>query len=358
VGPTLGGWLTENYNWRWVFLINVPFGILATLGLITFLKETSFNKAVRLDWTGFAALSIGVGALQTLLDRGQTQDWFNSPEIQIEAILCGLGFYIFLTHSLLTPKPFLSPRLFKDLNFLAAILIMFVLGLILFATMALMAPYLQLMMNYPVSTAGLLMAPRGAGAMLCALFCGRILGRVSARKLVFAGFLTSIYSLYAMTHWTPDISDWTIIQVGFIQGIGTSLISVPLSTVGFSTLPAELRAEGAGIFSLMRNLGSSIGISVTAALLESNTQVNHAILSAGVTPFDRALQSGGPLAFWNPGSTLGAAALDAMITQQSSVIAYVDDFKLMLIFAIVTTPLVLLLHSGRPIIAPPRAAAE
>ncbi len=358
LGPTLGGWLTEHYNWRWVFYINVPFGILSTLGLSTFLKETSHSKAQRLDWTGFAALSLCVGALQTMLDRGETLDWFSAREIQVEAVLAGLGFYVFLMQFVLAPKPFISPRLFKDVNFTSSILMMFVLGLILFASMALLAPYLQVLMNYPVATAGLVMAPRGIGAMGAALLCGRLLGRLNARYLLGFGFCCSLYGLYAMTAWTPDVSETTIVWVGFIQGLGTSFISVPLSTVGFASLPPELRSEGTGMFSLLRNLGSSIGISVTAALLDANTQVNHAIISSAVTPFNRLLQSGTPLALWNPGTVQGAAMLNLLITRQSSIIAYIDDFKLMLVFTLVTSPLVLLIQPAKRSIAQARAPAE
>ena len=344
LGPTLGGWLTENYNWRWVFYINVPIGIIAMLGLFALLKETTHGKLVRLDWIGFGALSLAIGAFQTMLDRGETVDWFSSREILIEALLAGFGFYIFLVQSSLAPKPFLSPRLFTDRNFVIGCIFMFILGLILFATMALLAPYLQTLLNYPVETAGLLMAPRGVGSMLAALTCGRLVRTIGARSLVGIGFIISAYALYAMTLWTPAISAWTIINTGFIQGIGSSCIAVPLATVAFATLPSELRAEGTGIFSLVRNLGSSIGISVTAALLETNTQVNHAIISEAVTPFARILQTGAASKFWDPLSIGGAQALNEEITRQASIIGYVDDFKLMLVLAIIALPLVLLIR--------------
>jgi DHA2 family multidrug resistance protein len=353
LGPILGGWLTENYNWRWVFFINVPFGVLATLGLIVALKDTPHSKT-RLDWTGFAALSLGVGALQTLLDRGETLDWFSSGEIQIEALLTAIGFYIFIVQSALAPKPFLSPRLFRDRNFFSSVLIMFLLGGMLYASMALLAPYLQVLMNYPVATAGLVMAPRGVGAMTAALVVGRIMDKVGVRTVMLVGFVFVTVSLYSMTSWTPDVSEFSIAATGFLQGLGTSSITVPLSAIAFATLPLELRLEGTSVFSLLRNIGSSIGISVTAALLTVNTQLNHAIISAAVTPFNRFLQTGAPLEFWNPALTRGAAALDAVITRQSTIIAYADDFKLLLILTIVAAPLTLLIRTSR--IKPPTPA--
>src|ERR1700729_199874 len=173
-GPMLGGWLTDNYSWRWVFYINVPFGIVTVLGLLTFLKETSHGNSARLDWIGFGALSLAIGAFQTMLDRGETLDWFSSREIIVEASLAALGFYIFLVQFALAPRPFLSPRLFADRNFVAGVILYFIMGSIMYATLALLVPYLQTLMSYPVITTGIVLAPRGAGLMLAAMICGRV----------------------------------------------------------------------------------------------------------------------------------------------------------------------------------------
>jgi MFS transporter, DHA2 family, multidrug resistance protein len=347
-GPILGGWLTENYNWRWVFYINVPFGMLAAVGLLTFLKETSHSNSIRLDWIGFGALSLAIGAFQAMLDRGQTLDWFSSSEIMIEACLAGLGFYVFLVQFALAPRPFLSPRLFADLNFTVGIILYAVNGLIMYATLALLAPYLQTLMNYPVVTAGIVLAPRGVGILLAAMVCGRLMGRLGPRTLLGTGLIIGTYVLYEMTSWTPDISTWTIVTVGIGQGISIGLVAIPLNITAFATLPPERRTEGTSIYALMRNLGSSIGISVTGALLQINTQVNHALVSDAVTPFNHALRRGAAALFWNPGSLHGAAALNEEVTRQAQVIAYIDDFKFMLILSIVTLPLVLLTRQARP----------
>jgi MFS transporter, DHA2 family, multidrug resistance protein len=344
-GPILGGWLTENQSWRWVFYINVPFGIVTALGLLTFLKETSHGNSVRLDWIGFGALSLAIGAFQTMLDRGETQDWFASPEIILEACLAGLGFYLFLVQFALAPRPFLSPRLFTDRNFVVGISLYFTLGLVMYATLALLAPYLQTLMDYPVVTAGIVLAPRGAGLMLAAMICGRVIKRISPRLLVGFGFATGAYALYQMTSWTPDVSEATMISVGFLQGLSIGFLTIPINIITFATLPSAMRTEAAGVYSLMRNLGSAIGISVTGALLEINTQVNHALIASGVTPFNRALQFGGAARFWNPGAVKGSAMLNQEVTRQAHIIAYMDDFKLMLILTIVVLPLVLLTRS-------------
>ncbi len=346
-GPILGGWLTENYNWRWVFYINVPFGVLAVTGLLTFLKETAHSNSVKLDWIGFGALSLAIGAFQTMLDRGETLDWFASREILTEACLAGLGLYVFLVQFSLAPKPFLSPRLFADLNFVVGIILYSINGLIMYATLALLAPYLQTLMNYPVVTTGIVLAPRGVGIMLAAMVCGRVLGRIGPRMLLGIGLIIGTYVLYEMTFWTPDISEWTIVSVGIGQGFSIGFVAIPLNITAFATLPSERRTEGTSIYALTRNLGSSIGISVTGALLQTNTQVNHALVAGAVNPFNHAFQTGATLRFWNPWSTQGAAMLNEEITRQAQIIAYVDDFKLMLILAIVTLPLVLLTRPSR-----------
>jgi DHA2 family multidrug resistance protein len=351
-GPVLGGWLTENYSWRWVFYINVPFGVLTVIGLLVFLKEQAHGRAVRLDWIGFGALSLGIGAFQTMLDRGETLDWFSSREIIIEACLAGLGFYVFLVQFALAPRPFLSPRLFADRNFSAGLILYFIMGSIMYATLALLVPYLQTLMGYPVVTTGIVLAPRGAGLMLAALICGRLVGRVNPRWLVGTGFVTGAYALHLMTDWTPDIDQWALIRAGFIQGISIGFLAIPINILAFATLSPELRTEATGVYSLVRNLGSAIGISVTGALLETNTQANHAIIAGDASPFNRALQSGSPSTLWNLATVHGAALLDQAITRQAKIIAFIDDFKLMLILAIVGLPLLLLTRSS-PAIARP-----
>jgi DHA2 family multidrug resistance protein len=359
LGPILGGWLTEDYSWRWVFYINVPVGILAAAGILIYLKETPRSRSVRLDWLGFVALSIALGAFQMMLDRGEELDWFSSPEIVVEACIAGLAFYCFLVQSALAPKPFLSPKLATDLNFVIASSFMFVIGIIIYATMALLAPYLQTLLNYPVITTGLLLGPRGIGTMVAMIIAGRLITRIGPRWLVTFGLLISAFSLQRMANWTPDISEWTVVSTGVVQGFGTGFIFVPLSTIVFSTLPVELRTEATGIYSLSRNLGSAIGISVTSSLLTTNTAINHEFISSVVTPFDRMLQSGYPARLWSPLSVHGAAALDAEVGRQASIIAYADDYRLMLALCIIVLPLTLLIRSPQSAKAPqPVAAGE
>src|SRR5690349_6105393 len=200
LGPILGGWLTDNYSWRWVFYINVPLGILAFLGVAAYMPDGKTRRS-RFDFFGFALLSIAVAGLQLVLDRGPIKDWFGSNEIWIEATAAGLAFYLFMVHSATSPHPFIRPSLLKDRNFLTGNIFIFVIGIVLFATLALLPPLLQNLLNYPVYTAGLLTAPRSVGTMVAMLFVGRVVGRLDARLIIGSGFLLAALSLWQMTHF-------------------------------------------------------------------------------------------------------------------------------------------------------------
>src|SRR3954447_15298409 len=289
LGPTLGGWLTESYNWRFVFYVNLPVGILTFLGLSTFLSESKITK-LPFDWFGFATLSLFIGALQMMLDRGEQLDWFSSAEIVLEAALAGLSLYLFLVHTVTTERPFIDPKMFKDRNFSLGLIFIFMVGTILLATLALLTPYLQNLMGYPVITAGLVLAPRGIGTMIAMVIVGRVINRVDPRGLVIFGLLLTALALYEMAGFTPDVSQGTLIRTGVVQGLGLGFIFVPLSTITFATLTPEFRTQGTALFSLVRNLGSSIGISLVIFLLGRNTQIVHAELSAHVTPFNDSLR--------------------------------------------------------------------
>ena len=339
LGPVLGGWLTDNYSWRYVFYINLPVGFLTFAGLTVFLRESPRNAGEKLDWLGFATLSLTIGALQILLDRGEQKDWFGSGEIWIEAIVAASAFYIFLVHTLTADEPFVRPSLFRDRNFTAGTLFIAVVGLTYYASLALQPPYLQDLMGYPVVTAGLVMGPRGVGTMAAMLLVGRLAGRVDTRLLLGFGLGLTGWAFYAMTGWTPDVSQTAIVTVGLIQGAGLGFLFVPLSSVSLGTLAPERRTEGAGIYNLSRNIGSSVGISVVNALLTSNTQVNHAEIAAHVTPVNRGFELPTISEFLNPVTEAGRAALDAVITQQAQIIAYIDDYKLLMVATLAMIPL-------------------
>jgi MFS transporter, DHA2 family, multidrug resistance protein len=347
LGPTLGGYLTEFYDWRWVFYINLPIGILTFLGLSTFLSETPTDKRWGFDWFGFGALSLAIGAFQMMLDRGEHLDWFNSTEIVIEAALAGLALYLFIVHTATAERPFIDPRMFKDRNFSIGLVFIFLVGIILLATLALLTPFLQNLMGYPVLTAGLVLAPRGIGTMIAMIIVGRLINRVDVRLLILLGLSLTALALWEMTGFTPDVSQGTIVRTGLVQGLGLGFIFVPLSTITFATLAPEYRTQGTALFSLMRNIGSSIGISVVIFLLSHNTQVMHAALVEHVTPFTDLLRGPGASALWNLAEPAGRAALNAEITRQATAIAYLNDFKLMMLVALLAMPMVLLLKPAR-----------
>ena len=345
LGPTLGGYLTELYNWRWVFYVNLPFGLLAILGMVIFMPRAPTEEGMRFDWTGFGVLALGLGSLQMMLDRGQDQDWFSSREIITEAVLAGLGIYLFLTHLLTAERPFIRPVIFRDRNLSASLLMMFAIGQILVASSALMAPYLQSLGNYPVATAGLVMAPRGIGTMLAMMISGRLASRIDPRKLMFVGVTLLIGSSYSMTGWTPDVAVEVQVITIIVQGMGLGFVFTPLQVIAFATLPMAMRTDAAAMLSLFRNVGSAIGVSLTSALLAHNIQVAHAGLAARITPFNRALQSN-PSIFHrlDPLTRHGAVLLDQMINQQAEIISYVDDFVFM---TLTTLPALLLLFLMR-----------
>jgi len=350
LGPTLGGYLTDVYNWRWVFYVNVPFGAVAIAGLWYFLQSNAKDESLRFDWTGFAVLSLGLCALQLFLDRGEQKDWLGSSEIVAYLVLCGLGFYLFAVHMWLAPKPFITPAIFLDRNFTTGLFIMFAVGAILLSSSATLAPYLQNLGGYSVSETGLLMAPRGGGTMFAMMIAGRLANRFDPRALVVLGTLFLSYSLWDMTQWNPNVDAMAISVNGIVQGIGLGFVFIPLNLMTFSTLPAKYRTEGTGIFSLVRNIGSAIGISVSSVLLAQSTQIMHSQIAETVTPFNRMLQTGAAYLFWNSATAPGLASLNEEVTRQAMIVSYANDFKFMLIIGLPSAALVWLMKR------PPRLA--
>ncbi len=344
LGPVIGGWLTENVSWRWVFYINVPIGALAFAGVSMFVQETKVDMMARLDWLGFGMLSIAIASLQMFLDRGEQLNWFSSSEIIVEALICASAFYIFIVHTFTAKGTFVNPRLFLDRNFAVGMVFIFIIGITYLASLALMTPYLQTLMGYPVVTAGIVMGPRGLGTMACMFLVGRLVGKVDTRWLLLAGLLITAWAMYDMTGWTPDVSQWTIISTGFIQGAGLGFLFVPLTTITFATLPPQMRSEGTGLYNLSHNIGSSVGISVVTALLTQNIQINHANIATYVTPYNQALSNPAIAQAMSPYTLAGRAALDGVVTLQATIISYMNDFKLMMILSLAAIPLVLLLR--------------
>ncbi|HTW74956.1 MAG TPA: DHA2 family efflux MFS transporter permease subunit [Steroidobacteraceae bacterium] len=352
VGPMLGGWLTDNYSWRWVFYINVPFGVLAVLGVLAYFPDTTHERK-HFDFFGFAMLSVFVGALQVMLDRGPLRDWFNSTEIKIEAAVAALAFYLFITHTLTARRPFLRLAMFRDRNFLTGNVLIFLVGIVLFATLALLPPLLQNLLGYSVFQSGMVTSPRGLGTLIAMMVVGRIVGRLDVRLIIGTGLALTALSMWQMTRFSLQMDMSPIVWSGLIQGFGTGIVYVPMATLAFVTLPAGLRNEGTALFNLVRNIGSSIGISAVQALFTSNTQVMHASLAAHITPFVFATHALGLYA-----GRAAEAALNSMITAQAAMIAYLDDFHLMMLMTLLSIPLLLFVRDARASAGAARVVAE
>ena len=347
MGPSLGAWLTETYSWHWVFFVNIPFGIITVAGLLVFMDETRANRDLRFDWFGFAALAIGIGAMQVALDRGEQLGWLESNEIIAEIIVSIAGFYYFFAHSLTTAKPFIQFAIFKDRNFIGGCVFMAVMGLVLFSTMALASPYLQNVIGYPIITAGLLLASRGCGTFVAMMLVGRLMRYFEARSLIICGLGLTCLSLFYMTGWTDQTGVSEIVTLSIMQGFGFGLVFVPLSTVAFLTLPNHLRTDGTSMLTLLRNVASSIGISIVIAQLTEGGRRAYAVLNEHVNPFNQALQMPDVQRMIDLTSDAGRALADAMLTLQAQIIAFSLDYQMVMIFTLCTIPLAIMIGSTK-----------
>jgi DHA2 family multidrug resistance protein len=355
MGPALGGWLTEYYSWRWVFYINLPIGLLCSFGVLVFIRYTRNIRREPFDFVGFLFLSLGIGALQLVLDRGELKDWFNSSEIWIEATIAGLGFYLFLVHTATAEgRSFLDRELLTSVNFAIGTVLMFAGGLIMTGTLALLSTMLENLMNYPAMMAGLTTMPRAVGGLAAMFLVAPLIARVDNRLIILFGFSLTAYAMWQMTQFSLQMGMMPVIVSGFVQGFGLGCTQVPLNIMALSTLPPHILTQGTAIRSLMRNLGGSIGISVLVSQLAQNTQIVHSRLVEHLRPDN-------PLAhapFLPPPFSLstpdGIAALNIEVTRQAAMVAYIDDFRLMMLIALGVLPLLLLLRTTRE---PPRATS-
>jgi MFS transporter, DHA2 family, multidrug resistance protein len=347
MGPSLGAWLTETYSWHWVFFVNLPFGLFTVLGLVVFMDETRKDLGLRFDWFGFAALAVGIGSLQLALDRGEQLGWLESNEIIGEFIVSAIGFYYFFAHSFTTSRPFIQFSLFRDRNFITGCIFMAVMGLALYSTMALSSPYLQNVVGYPIITAGVLLASRGCGTFVAMMLVGRLMRYIEARTLIICGLSLTALSLFYMTGWTDQTGVHEIVTWSIIQGFGFGLVFVPLSTVAFLTLPNHLRTDGTSMLTLMRNVASSIGISIVIAQLTEGSRRVYAVLSEHVTPFNHAMQMPDVTGMINMNTDTGRAMADVMVGLQAQIIAFSQDYQLLMLFILASIPLAIMIGSTK-----------
>ncbi len=331
-GPVLGGWLTYDYNWRWVFFINLPVGVVATLGMMFFGRDSRHAHREPFDLLGFVTLSFAIGALQLMLDRGELKDWFGSTEIWVEAAVCGVALYLFVVHTATaTDRSFLNRDLLKNVNFVVGTVLMFLVGLIMNGTLALLPTMLQDLMNYPVLTTGLVTAPRGVGTMIAMFMVARLIDRVDNRLIILVGLLLTAVSMWQMTGFSLTMGMGPVIISGLVQGFGLGCTFVPLNTIALSNLPRHILTQGTALRSLMRNLGGSVGIAVLEAMLTQNTQIVHSRLVEQLRPDNPLAQAPYLSAPYSLTAPAGIAALNAEVTRQAAMIAYIDDFVILMI---------------------------
>lgn len=355
-GPILGGWLTENFDWRWVFLINVAPGVLCFTGLWWLMPRIP-AKSRPFDLTGWALIAAALAAFQLLLDRGEHVDWFAARECWIEAGVAVCGLWMFAVHIATSPRPLYPPAMLRDPNLLLGCLFMFVLGLVQLAGLALIPTMMQTLFGYPVLATGVVLATRGVGLLCAMILAGRLVARVGARPLITTGFALLSVSLWMMTAWSLEMDRTPIVVSGLVQGFAMGLVFLPLSVVSFATLPMRFRTDGAGLVNLARNTGGSIGIAIATVVLARAMQTSHADLAAHITPynlpFDPSLLGG----YGDAGE--GALRLvDGEVSRQASMIAFLDVFHLMMLLSVAALPLVLLVRVRRGGAARPGAGPE
>ncbi len=346
LGPVLGGWLTDNYNWRWVFLVNLPVGVICALVMLRFMPKTDTHER-KFDMFGFALLAIALGSLQLFLDRGQQEDWLSSWEIRTELGFAIAATWMFLVHMITAKHPLFDRDMFKDRNFATGMAFMAVTGVLLLAGLALLPPLLQNLYGYSVLQSGFLTAPRGVGTLISMLLAGRLTGRMDARLLVGIGVALMGVSLWMMTGFAIDQPSRPVIVSGVVQGLGLGLIFVPLQSLAFETLAPKMRTTAAALLNLSRNIGGSIGISVVSAQLVRMTQVAHADIASKIT--DQSIPTVDPTLLQTiaPQGSIAIALINAEATRQALFIAYLDDFKLMMLVTFAVLPLLLLMKRGQ-----------
>lgn len=347
MGPVFGGWLTENMDWRWVFFVNLPFGGIALLLMITQLPQWP-TRRIRFDFVGYALVAICVGSLQLLMDRGEHIDWFDAAEAWVYAILVGCTAWIGAIHLATSRNPIFDRALWHDMNFTISLAIMTVTGLTAYATLALMPPMLQQLFGYSVMTTGLVIAPRGIGVMLCALVAGRLVRMgFDLRIMVALGFATIAVSMFDMASWSLTVEQHHIVTAGVIQGIGLGLLFIPLNTLAFSTLPAQLRADGSSLVNLFRSIGASIGISISSVLLARSIQTNHAELVPYVSTETMVVTDPERAGMFGSFGEAMLAMTDMEINRQAAMIGYINDFWFMGWLCLAAIPLVLLIRQPK-----------
>jgi DHA2 family multidrug resistance protein len=365
LGPVLGGWLTDNYSWRWVFYVNIPVGIASIIMTKMFIFDPPYIRrtTAKVDTWGIGMLAVGIGGLQIVLDKGQQEDWFSSTWITSLTVISVLMLALFIVHELLSKEPVLHLRVFKERTYSTGVFLMTTLGFVLYGSLVLLPLFLQTVLGYPAIEAGIAMAPRGLGSFIAMPIVGFLTAKIDARKLLSVGLVGGAITLFQLGSLNLQVGYWDIFWPQFFQGLAMGLIFVPLTTVSMSLISREEMGNATSLFNLMRNLGGSVGIAVIATMLSRNTQSQYNILGTHVSAFDartRMLLEQMRGAFISGGmdfSTAGRAAyaaLSGMVSQQAVMVAFVQLFRILALVFAVVIPLVFIMRKpkpGRPVAA-------
>lgn len=344
LGPVLGGLITENLSWRWVFFINIPFAIVGFLIMAATLPRQTARETQPFDGFGFIVLVLSLTGMQMVLDRGPSQEWFSSSEIWIYTGLSALCAYIFCVHTFTTRQPLIHPSILTDWNYLLASLVIFLIGVLMFAGIAVLPTLMQQLLGYPVLTAGLTQITRGIGTFISMFMVGRLVGVFDNRLIIATGVALTGGSYFLMSGFSLEMDQTPILISGLFQGLGIGLIFIPLMAIAFTTIQPALRTEAASFYTLIRNVGSSLGISMIGALQIYNMKIVGSQLSEHVRPDNPNLIASMPPAFdlATPGSQ---AVMQAIVSREAAMVAYVDSFHLLFILSLVILPLLLFLRT-------------
>ncbi len=345
--PTIGGYLSEAYSWRWVFFMMVPLGCLVFVGILVFVRVTDDLGRAKLDWTGFLALALAIAAFQLMLDRGEREAWFESTEIILEAVLAITAFYLFVVHVLTSDNPFIDPKLFLDRNFAIGLMMTILFGMVNFTPMVLLPTMLQSLKGYPDSVIGLLLAVRSCGTMLGFIFMF-FANKADPRIWIFCGFSFQAVAGLAMAGFDIHVSTFDVAWTSFLQGLGVGFLWVPLTLVTFATLDPRALPAGSSLFHLVRNVGSSVHVSLSVALVIHMSKVNYAQIAEGVSAFAESWRYPGALGAWNPDSVQGLAAIGGEVRRQATMIGYIDAFYFYSFTALAVLPMILLVRWKKP----------
>ena len=353
IGPTLGGWITDNYSWRWIFYINVPVGILAVLMAHSFVEDPPYirnQRPGRIDYIGFGLMALGLATLQIVLDKGQESDWFSSSFITWTAVLAVAALVFFVIWELRTKEPIVNLRVLANRNFAVGTGLIAVMGVVLYGTIALLPLFLQTLVGYPALQSGLAVSPRGIGAVFSMIIVGRLVGKIDGRYLIMFGFLVLGFSTYLLSDINLQISMGTIVWPQVISGLAMGFVFVPLTVMATGTLTSEQIGNATGIFNLMRNIGGSLGIAAVTTMLARGAQAHQAAMVSHLTPYDPAFQqrlqelAAAFAARGNPmtASQQAYGAVYQTLVGQATLLAYIDNFRLLAFLCLLCVPAALL----------------